>query len=302
MVAIALAATLVSQLALNDHGLLSYVGRDLTKLTANEIKEFESKLAAITRHSNNQSSWIQPSPRWIKEYGVGQSMWLIFSMQEAISIPGTGVVRVDGLSANWKPVFRAQFGTGYRLAPLRTRFIANSEIGLPLLAIQVRSQGPFVSVDDGPLKPLFHPEGGMWQYYTFNDQGAYLIRITAENELMGNSFRGGFPALGGPDVSDRPSSAWKADLNSADPARQLSAMVWLSSDHLNSRDWRREGFARESVGDSISYEVLRVDYKVKERLKQLKSSFSPWIREQASFTLGQIAKPLAPVEEPPDWN
>lgn len=125
--------------------------------------------------------------------------------------------------------------------------------------------------------------------------------MTTDGDLFSNSYHGGFPSSGGPDMSSRSVRAWKEDLNSPDPARQLSAMMWLSAYHFNSKDWRKEGFARESVESTQCFETLRADPAVKARLRQLEKGQNKWAREQAAFTLKRLAEPLEPVEKPPNW-
>lgn len=302
MICVALLGLTIGCTPANEQGVAAYVGRDLTKLSKTEAVRFDQELRAITKDKPKEDAWQTPSPRWIKQYRTGRTQWLLFCLADPFGIPGTGVVRVYGFSRDWKLTFKSEFATGYRLAPEKVELRTLPEFTLPILAIKVRSQGPMMSVNGGPSKPAFHPENGIWQYYAFNDEGALLIRMTADAVLYINSYHGGFPSSGGPDMSKRSPKAWKADLHSSDPPRQLSAMMWLSAFHLNSKDWRKEGFARESVESSKCFETLRADPTVKARLKELEKGPNKWVREQAALTLKRLAEPLAPVEDPPNWG
>lgn len=285
-----------------DSGLDAYVNRDLTKLSKAESAKFEARLHAIVKEKADPSAWQVPRPRWFKKYQVGTSEWLLLAYEQAMSIPGSGSVKVYGFTPDWRKTFVSEFSTGYRLTPTKVELIQPREFVQPVLSIHVQSLGPFV-VQGKSRKPAFHPESGLVLYCTFNDQGGTLVRITlGDGKLTGNSFHGGFPSLGGPDVSIKPASAWKADLDSNDPVRQLAAIMWLSSHHLNSKGWRKQGFARESVESSRSYEELRADPAVTERLKELSKSTCAWVKEQSAQALEHIARPLAPVEDPPNWG
>jgi len=296
-------AYLLAGFGRGEGGLDAYVNRDLTKLRKVEAKQFQDRLQAIMNEKPDRSAWQIPTARWIKKYRIGESEWMLLMLSEAMSIPGSGTVKVYGFTHNWRPTYTALFNTGYRLSPTKVELVEPHGFSQPVLRIHVESLGPFVVTEGEQAKPAFHPESGMDLYCAFNDQGGSLIRLTrGDGKLIGNSFQGGFPAYGGPAMPVRPSRAWKADLSSADPVRQLSAIMWLSSSHLNSKDWRKRGFARESVKSSLSFEELRSDAAIAQRLEALRKSPNPWLSEQSAFALENLARPLAPVEDPPNWG
>lgn len=283
-------------------GLSSYVGKDLAKLSKEESEQFAGRLRAIVNEKPDPSAWQIPVPRWIKRYRIGGSEWLLLSYIEAMSVPGSGTVQVYGFTKDWHVTFKSLFSTGYRLSPTSVTLIDLPDLAQPVLRIHVESLGPFLVQGDSK-RPAFHPASGMDLYCAFNDLGGYLIRLTTgDGKLIGNSFHGGFSSSGGPDGPPRQVTAWKNDLNAADPVRQLYAIMWLSSTHLNSKDWRKKGFARESVASSLSFEKLRADPTVTTRLRTLQKSSNQWVREQSAFALERLAQPLTPVESAPDWG
>ncbi|MBX7131636.1 MAG: HEAT repeat domain-containing protein [Fimbriimonadaceae bacterium] len=280
-------------------GLSAYVNRDLTKLNEAEELEFERKLQAIIKEKPDPEAWQIPTPRWIKPYRNGTTEWILLKLAKASSVPGSGTVEVYGFTSDWQLTFRSDFATGYRLSPTKYDLIQPDGFSYPVLKIHVESLGPFVVVD-GVKRPAFHPESGLDLYLAFGKEGGFLIRLTTgDGKLTGNSFHGGFPSLGGPQVPIRTAKAWKADLDSMDTIRQLAAIMWLSSYHLNSMDWRKEGHARESVLSSHSFEDLRADPAVAKRLRELRKSSNPWVREQSVLALKKLDQPLAPLEESP---
>lgn len=270
-------------------GLSAYVNRDLTKLSEAEALEFERKLQAIVKEKPDPEAWQIPTPRWIKPYRNGTSEWILLKLAKANSVPGSGIVEVYGFSRDWQITFKSAFATGYRFSPTKYELIQPDGFSYPVLKIHVEGLG------------MMRSAGELVQYLAFNDAGGFLIRLTTgDGKITGNSFHGGFPSLGGPQVPIRTAKAWKADLDSMDTTRQLAAIMWLSSYHLNSLDWRKEGHARESVLSSQSFEQLRADPVVPKRLKELRKSSNPWVREQSTLALARIGLPLAAIEDPPN--
>ena len=76
-------------------------------------------------------------------------------------------------------------------------------------------------------------------------------------------------------------------------------LIWLGGTHLNSRDWRKDGYSREAVRDSKAFEKLRSDQAVLARVEALRKSRNAWVRKQAEFTTSMLAKPLAHTGYPP---
>lgn len=93
-------------------------------------------------------------------YKIDKTQWLLFCLAEPVSIPGSGAVDLYGFSRDWKVTFKSEFATGYRLWPEKFELKPFPEFTQPILAIKVRSQGPFSSGDGGPIKPAYHPETG----------------------------------------------------------------------------------------------------------------------------------------------
>lgn len=283
-----------------ERGLGDYVNKDLTKLTKAEKKQFAKSLNSIVKEKPDPRTWQVPIPRWIKSYPVGQSKWLYLSYCEAMSVPGSGTVQIYGFTNNWKKTFSSSFYTGYRLSPTKIRLINMPDSGIPILHIHVESLGPFV-VEGKHSRPAFQPATGIDLYCAFNDQGGHLVRVTSgDGTLMGNSFHNGFSSLGGPEFSPKGADVLNADLHSEETIRQLRTITWLSSFHLNSKDWRKDGYARESVESSLLFETMRSDSKVIKRLKELERSPFLWVRQESTFALKNLARPLAPKEAAPN--
>lgn len=285
-------------------GFSEFVNRDLTQLKQADRLKLDSlcKRFLPMKERNGREMEFDfggPSPRWIKPYPYGSIRWLFLWIAPLFSIPGVSYARAYSFDENWKLVRQYDFPTGYRLNFASERLEVDRWFPQPVLTIRVTSVGPFIVREGQPARPLFHPETGIRQRYTFDETGAHLVRLEEGNgELMTPGYGNGISFMG-PNTANRGLKAWTADLNSADPSRQLECLIWLSGRHLNSKDWRQNGYARETIKDSMTYEALRVDKAVLSRIKALEASRNPWLAKQAAHTLKSLSQPLEEVTDPP---
>ncbi len=279
-------------------GISGYVGQDLTKLSPSKAKAFATLAKRYTRETSKEP-WFQPEPYWIKPYASGSISWLYLMIYPGYDIPDVSYFCAYGFDRKWNRVTRDVVGTGYRLRLHDQELIKEPWIGVPVLNITVTSVGPFRKVNGQPSVPAFHPSTGIEQSYVFAEDGVRLIRMRdGAGKMLRNSYRWDEPSIG-PTTSRKAAKQWRADLFSTYPTLQLAALVWLAGEHLNARDWRREGHSREPVVASKAFESLRADKAVRSQIESLAKSANPWLKKQAMFTLTQLSGPLSEVEKPP---
>lgn len=274
----------------------AFANHDLKKLSKGEADKLD-KLCKDVLHEKDDG-WHVLEPHWIKQYSTPEK-WLFLKIYPGYDVPDVSALQAYTFDSLWRPLHNYSFPTGYRLRFEKEKLLQNKWIGRPMLEIKVTSVGPFVVERGKPRRPAFHPESGILEYYAFKGDNAYLIRLTTgAGEFMRNSYQSSIPFIG-PAVK-LSTEQGKADLMSNDTVRQLGFLVWLGGAHLNAKDWRKEGYSREPVSDSQTYENLRADPQVVEAIRKLSLSNNEWLKKQAAFTLKQIAAPLAPVETPPE--
>ncbi len=277
----------------NQVGLEKYVGHDLTKLSYEEVEAFDKRLNKLTDdYLKVFEGYDAPRPEWVREHKTGRIRWLAMLVHRSYTIPGICFFEAFAFDKDWKLVRNSGASTGYRLYIFETRVEPVEGFSLPLFRIRLTYGGGTPSKE----QVLSNPKSVTDQWYSFDEQGTHLVRLAqGDGKLLQGHFRWAFPSIG-PDTMGRSVAKWRADLASSDPARQIDCMQWLAGSHLRPGDKREKDSSQESVADSMAYESLRADSAIKLRLRELASSSVPWVREQATFTLAEIAKPLPPVE------
>jgi len=295
-----ISALLVASVLSANPGFGEFAGKDLTKLDAKGSARLKAISLGIlpkedVEPTDPMVAFIAPEPHWIKPYRSGSTRWLYLMVYPGYNSPEASYLRAYGLDKDWKLVQRYEFSTGYRMKFVTARLATQRWIPKPILSLRVSAASPSKEEQENASRPLALRE--VEQSYTFDELGASLIGLEGfGGVLFGNSYRNGPPDMG-PFTSGRAAKEWTADLNSADPVRQLSALIWLSGEHLPSGEPRQSNVNMEAVVDSRAYERLRSDPAILLKVSSLSESPNAWVSRRAAFTL-KMLNSLKSHEEP----
>lgn len=241
---------------------------------------------------------------WIKPYRVGSVKWLFMRTNYQNSIPSAAFIHAASFDEGLAPVAQYNFCIGYRMWLKDTQLVADTSIGLPVLKVYLKSQGPFFSKGGKIGDPVFHPSSGSREWYVFDRVNAYLIRLeTGDGVLSSNDYTnmltmsssnnvgkvtdsGKFIDIG-PAVTGRSFAEWKSDLNSEDKVRVLACLTWLAGTHRKSDpEWNVGG--QEPLEDFKTFQAMQSSREILDQIKNLAESRNSLICSQAIFTLEQF--------------
>lgn len=193
-------------------------------------------------------------------------------LERATEAPGTVRVRVHTMDVDDRRVSTRTFtaGPGLYVQGLVRRRTSISPLPLLQLIPDPNVFLPGRRRDGSPSgSQVYALIGDDWRLVRIEDEGR-LIPV----EEGGRHFRCG--------PLHRPVDDWHVDenLRSTDPARVLSALAWLARLNLG-----RGYLSAEHAGESALIDAQLARPEVKERLRDLATSFEPWIAETAAFAL-----------------
>jgi hypothetical protein len=266
-------------------GLEPYVGKALRKFDERATAEFQKEVEALTGDKPQKKEWWSYKPWWVKPFATGNAAWLFLEAYPGYDVPDVSSVQVHVFDKNWKRLAKQSFPTGYRFSLEEVALARDNPLKQILLVAKVESTGPFIVRRGEKKRPAFEQGDYQFQYYALLGDRFVMVRLEDDKKkLARNHYRWQTP-LKGPAVPKRTREEWVRSLNSKNPVEQLAIMVWLSGEHLSSKETRRQDANQESVEDSRLLEAVRDAVGTKKALRELTSSRNSWVQEYARLTL-----------------
>lgn len=270
-------------------GLVAYVGKDLRRLEATELKKFREQTEKLTGDKPEKKEWGAYEPWWVKPFIQNDKAWLWLEAYPGYAVPDVSSLQVHIFDTSWKRVVKQSFPTGYRQFLKEVTLNVDTPLKQPLLVATLISSGPFV-VQEGTHKPAFEQGDFQRQYYALLNDRFVLIRLEDNTgKIIPNHYLWRTP-LKGPPVPQRMVQEWIRTLRSTNATEQLATLVWLSGAHRSSSEVRKEDINQESVADSEIFEAVRRAPETRQIVRELAEKATGWVQEYARFTQLSLGK------------
>ncbi len=285
-----LAAALPSGLALPEATELSrYFGRDLRKLTTNEMASFRAEFRARTGIEPGEKLGTYPLDPWlVSAYQTPLAAWVLVEAYPGYEVPDVSGVKLYFFDKSWKSICIHTFPTGYRAFLTDVTIQKQSDFHLPLIVAKTISTGPFMRTARDPFPPPLGQRGFFLKYYALSETNLFLVRSEKNDGSLVRNGYGGRSPMTGLAVPARTKEDWIASLNSSDVVEQLATLVWLTGCHLSSKEPRMPDHFQESIEDSRLFESVRDEPRTSSLLEALKQHSNRWIQDYAGLGIAKL--------------
>jgi hypothetical protein len=159
------------------------------------------------------------------------------------------------------------------------------ETNEPLLEISVSHEPNELPIAD-PMARLTDNERLNFERQYYGSKGHEMALVGVFNrEGIVRNYYGWRQPFRGPALLTDDANEWNAMFLSCDRATVLSALVWLTGDHLSSEEPRHAGVNQEGVAESRLFEMVRTSDRTRIALETLSQSDDSWISAYAKLAL-----------------
>lgn len=261
--------------------LSRYAGRDLRELTTNEVAVLQTEFKARTGAELGQKwGWCPLAPWLLAHYDADRVSWLLVEAYPGYDIPDVSGMKLHFFNESWAPTSSRSLPTGYRYFLNEVTVQQREQLDRPLIVAKATCAGPFIT-SPGPKRPAFEQGDFQFQYYALMQTNVFMVRLEDNHGVVArNHFRWSTPTTG-PPISTRSKEEWIKWLGSTNVVQQLSALVWLTGEHLPSSEERKSDQNQESVADSKLFESVRDDPRTTQVMNRLKGEKNRWVQDYA---------------------
>jgi hypothetical protein len=261
--------------------LSHFVGRDLRKLSTNELSLLRERFKTKVGEDLGEQWGPRALEPWsLSAFEIAETAWVLIEAYPGYAIPDMSRMKLHFFDKSWTRTCKHSFPTGCRFFLDSVTVQKREELDSPLIVAKATSSGPFIT-SPGPKRPAFEQGDYQLQYYALLETNLFIIRLEDdEGVLARNHYRWRTPPKG-PAVPKRTKEVWLKSLESSSAVERLAALVWLTGSHLSSTEERKSDHNQESIEDSKIFEAVRDDPRTQSILNALRSHKNKWIQEYA---------------------
>src|SRR5437660_6974638 len=177
--------------------LARYAGKDLRKLTTNEVAALRAEFRDKTKIELGEKwGWCPLAPWLVAHYDTGAASWVLVEVYPGYAIPDMSGMKVHFFDRSWRRVCSHSFPTGYRFFLDEVTVQNREQMDRPLIVAKATCVGPFIS-SPGPKRPAFEQGDFQLQYYALIETNLFMVRLEDNNGVVArNHHRWGAPPKG----------------------------------------------------------------------------------------------------------